>query len=120
MRSWRSRVGRTPERFEHGADHGRADRAGVGCGLLVDQQVRVAAACANWKPAAGPAEGCAPSQASTGTPSRRNSWSIHRPRTSAGRGWITSRTASTWTRSKLGAVLVAAGLGPAAEHALSG
>jgi hypothetical protein len=32
------------ERLEHGADHGGADRAGAGGGLLADQQVRVAAA----------------------------------------------------------------------------
>jgi NTP pyrophosphatase (non-canonical NTP hydrolase) len=30
------------ERLEHVPDHGGADRAGIGCGLLADQQVRVA------------------------------------------------------------------------------
>lgn len=32
------------ERLEHGTDHGRADRADIGGGLLADQQVRIAAA----------------------------------------------------------------------------
>jgi hypothetical protein len=36
---------------------------------------------------------------------------------SAGRGWITSRTPPPWTRNEDGALLVAAGLGPATEHA---
>jgi integrase/recombinase XerD len=36
----------------------------------------------------------------------------------AGPVWITSRTPPRWTRNKVGALLVAAGLGTAAEHAL--
>ncbi len=36
----------------------------------------------------------------------------------AGPGWTMSPTPSSWTRNELGALLVAAGLGPPAEHAL--
>jgi hypothetical protein len=35
---------------------------------------------------------CPPSQGSTSTPSRKNSWTTRPPRTSAGPGWTTSRT----------------------------
>jgi len=73
------------------------------------------------RPGAGPARpspgGCAPSPGSTGTRSKRNSWSTHRPRTSAVRGWTTSPTPSRWTATS-SALLVAAGHGPPAEHAL--
>ena len=34
---------------------------------------------------------------STGTPSKRRSWSTHSPRASAVRGWTTSPTRSRWT-----------------------
>jgi hypothetical protein len=40
---------------------------------------------------------CAPSPGSTGTRSRKNCSSIPRPRMSAVRAWITSRTRSAWT-----------------------
>ena len=40
--------------------------------------------------------GCAPSPGSTSSRSKRNSWSTHRPRTSAARGWTTSPTPSPW------------------------
>ena len=77
---------------------------------------------ATWKPAAAPAPpspaGCAPSPGSTGTPSRKSSWTTHPPCTCAGRGWTTSPTPPALDRNELGALLVAAGLGPAAEHAL--
>jgi hypothetical protein len=56
---------------------------------------------ANWKHGAVPAPpspgGCAPSPGSTGTPSRRSSWSIPPTRTSAGQGWTTSRMPLPWT-----------------------
>ena len=49
-----------------------------------------------WKPAAGPGPpspaACARSPGSTATPSKKNSWAIHPPRTCAGRGWTTSPT----------------------------
>jgi len=41
--------------------------------------------------------GCAPSPDSTSTPSKRSSWIIPRPHTSAVRGWTTSRMPSRWT-----------------------
>ena len=41
--------------------------------------------------------GCAPSPGSISTRSRKNSWSIHPPRTSAVPGWTTSPTPSPWT-----------------------
>ena len=41
--------------------------------------------------------GCALLPGSTSTRSKRNSWSTHRPRTSAVRGWTTSPTPSRWT-----------------------
>jgi hypothetical protein len=37
---------------------------------------------------------------------------------SGGRGWIMSLMPSPWTANELGALLVAAGLGPPPEHAL--
>ena len=49
-----------------------------------------------WRPRAVPAPpspgGCAPSPGSTSTRSKKNSSSTPRPRTSAARGWIMSRT----------------------------
>jgi hypothetical protein len=45
------------ERLEHVPDHGGADRAGIGCGLLADQQVRVAAAGPALVPVAQPLAG---------------------------------------------------------------
>ena len=41
--------------------------------------------------------GRAPSPGSTGTRSKKNSWSTPRPRTSAVPGWTTSPTPSPWT-----------------------
>ena len=77
---------------------------------------------ATWRPAAGPGPpspaGCAPSPGSTGTRSRKTCSIIRRPRMCAGRGWTTSRTPPALDRNELGALLVAAGLGPPAEHAL--
>ena len=56
---------------------------------------------ATWKLAAGPGQllpgGCAPSPASTGTRSKRSSWSIPRLPMSAVRGWTTSPMPSRWT-----------------------
>jgi hypothetical protein len=56
----------------------------------------------NWKPEAVPAPpspgGCAPSPGSTNTPSRKNSLTTPRPRTSAVPGWTTSRTLPPWTQ----------------------
>jgi hypothetical protein len=63
------------------------------------------------------AGGCAPSQASTGTASRKSSRTTRPPCTSGGRGWNTSPTPPRWTGTS-SALLVAAGLGPPAEHAL--
>ena len=54
-----------------------------------------------WKQGAGPAPpspgGSAPSPGSTSTPSRRNSWITHLPRTSAAREWTTNPTPSRST-----------------------
>ena len=76
----------------------------------------------NWKPGAGPAPrsrgGCAPSPGSTSTPSRKNSSTTRPRRTSAVPGWTTSRTPPRWTATNSARLLVAAGLGPPAEHAL--
>ena len=56
---------------------------------------------ATSKPAAKPRPpsrgGSAPSLGSTGTPLRKNSSAIPRPRTSAGLAWTTSRTPPGWT-----------------------
>ena len=69
-----------------------------------------------WKPGAGPAPrspgGCPPSPGSTGTRSRKNSPAARRPRTCAGRGRTTGARAAALDRNELGALLVAAGLGP--------
>jgi integrase len=55
---------------------------------------------------------------STSTRSRRNSWITRQPRTSGGRGWIMRSHAVALDRNELGALLVAAGLGSPADHAL--
>jgi integrase/recombinase XerD len=55
---------------------------------------------------------------STGTPSKRNSWSTPRPPTSGGRGWTMSHMPSPLDHNQLDALLVAAGLGPPPEYAL--
>ena len=59
---------------------------------------------ANSKPAGGPAPpspaACPPSPVSTGTPWRRNFSTTRPPRTSAGRGWTTSRTPPPWTATR--------------------
>ena len=56
---------------------------------------------ATSKPAATPGPpsrgGSAPSLGSTGTPLRKNSSAIPRPRTSAGPAWTSSRTPPGWT-----------------------
>src|SRR5690348_3932028 len=74
-----------------------------------------------WKPAAAPGPpspvGCPPSPGSTATPSRKTCWIIPRPRMSAPRLDYESH-ATGLDRNELGAILVAAGLGDAAEHAL--
>ena len=72
--------------------------------------------------AAGPAPrlpgGCAPSPGSTSTPSRKSSWSTRPPPTSVGPRLDYESHATALDRNELGALLVAAGLGPPAEHAL--
>jgi integrase/recombinase XerD len=69
---------------------------------------------------AGPpsSAGCAPSRGSTGTPSRKTCSSIRRPPMSAVRGWTMSRMPPGWTVTSSAPLLVAAGLGQPAEHAL--
>jgi integrase/recombinase XerD len=64
------------------------------------------------------AGGCARSPASTATPSRRGSSSARLRCTSASRGSTTSRTPPGLDRNEVGALLVAAGLASASEHAL--
>ena len=62
--------------------------------------------------------GCAPSPGSTGTPSRKNS-STARPAAHVRRPRLDYESQATaLDHNELGAILVAAGLGPAAEHAL--
>jgi hypothetical protein len=62
--------------------------------------------------------GYARSPGSTAMRSRRNCWTIHRPPTSAGPRLDYESHATGLDRNELGALLVAAGLGPPAEHAL--
>jgi integrase/recombinase XerD len=52
------------------------------------------------------------------TRSKRDSWSTHRPRPSAVRGVDYESHAIALDRNELDPLLVAAGLGPPAEHAL--
>ena len=61
---------------------------------------------------------CAPSLGSMSTWSRKSFSTTRLRRMSGVPDWITSRTPRPWTPYELGAILVAAGLGPAAEHAL--
>jgi integrase/recombinase XerD len=74
-----------------------------------------------WKPEAAHAPpspgGCAPSPASAGTPSKKSSWSTRPPRTSAVPRVDYESHATALDRTELGALLVAGGLGPPAEHA---
>jgi integrase len=74
---------------------------------------------ATWRPAPGlPSPGgCAPSRGSAATRSKKNSSITHPPLTSGAHGWITSH-ATALDRNELGTLLLAAGLGPPAEHAL--
>ena len=69
--------------------------------LFAVRRADIEASPATWKRGAAPAPpspgGCAPSPGSTSTPSKRNSWSTHPPRTSAARGWTMSPTPSRWT-----------------------
>ena len=52
---------------------------------------------ARGRPAPRSPAGCALLPGSTSTRSKRNSWSTHRPRTPAVRGWTTSPTPPRWT-----------------------
>ena len=77
---------------------------------------------ATWKHAAGPGPpspgGCAPSPGSTSTPSKKSCSTTPRRFMSAVHAWIMSLMPPGCDRNELGALLVAAGLGMAAEHAL--
>ena len=80
------------------------------------------ALAATWKTRAGPGPrspgACAPWPASTATPWRRNSWT-HSPAVHVRRPRLDYEShATALDRNELGALLVAAGLGPAPEHAL--
>src|SRR5215813_8198229 len=75
-----------------------------------------------WKPAAAPGPpspvGCAPSPGSTATPSRKTCWIIP-PAAHVRRPRLDYESHATGLdRNELGALLVAAGLGAAPEHAL--
>jgi integrase/recombinase XerD len=75
-----------------------------------------------WKPRDAPARlspaGCAPSPGSTGTRSRKNCSSIPRPARVRRPRLDYESHAVGLDRNELGALLVAAGLGPPGEHAL--